>query len=61
MAANIFPLTTAVLEQHARDAAEQGIPLDEAHAHLKHESLLREQFDAADRAALDAALDAEVA
>lgn len=54
MANTIFPLTTAVLEQQAREAAEQGIPLDEAHAHLAHDSTLREQFDGFYRAALQA-------
>lgn len=54
MASTIFPLTTAVLQQQAREAAEQGVPLPEAHAHLAHDSTLREQFDGFYRAALQA-------
>jgi hypothetical protein len=54
MATTIFPLTTAVLQQQAREAAEQGIPLEEAHAHLAHDSKLREQFDGFYAAALQA-------
>lgn len=48
----IRPITDDDIQAIASEAAEQGIPLEEAHAHLKHESLLREQFDAAYHAAL---------
>ncbi|GKS91195.1 hypothetical protein [Acidovorax sp. SUPP2539] len=42
----IFPLTTAVLQQHARDAAEQGVPLAEAN-HYEPGSALWSEFNAA--------------
>lgn len=57
MAEAIRPLTLEALRASARSAAEQGIPLEEAHAHLAHEPALRLQFDRA----YDAALLAEVA
>lgn len=57
MAEAIRPLTIEALRASARSAAEQGIPLEEAHAHLAHEPALRAQFDRA----YDAALLAEVA
>lgn len=54
MVDQIRPLTPEALRASARAAAEQGIPLDEAHAHLAHEPALREQFEAAYTAALQA-------
>lgn len=57
MAEVIRPLTIEALRVSARAAAEQGIPLEEARAHLEHDPVLRAQFDLA----YDAALLAEVA
>lgn len=57
MAEAIRPLTLEALRASARAAAEQGIPLEEARAHLEHDPVLRAQFDLA----YDAALLAEVA
>lgn len=57
MAEVIRPLTLEVLRASARAAAEQGISLEEARAHLEHDPVLRAQFDRA----YDAALLAEVA
>lgn len=57
MAEAIRPLTPEALRASARAAAEQGIPLEEARAHLAHDPVLRAQFDRA----YDAALLAEVA
>lgn len=57
MADSIRILTLEALRSSARSAAEQGIPLEEARAHLAHEPALRVQFDRA----YDAALQAEVA
>ncbi|MGB3882021.1 MAG: hypothetical protein WA955_15735 [Diaphorobacter nitroreducens] len=54
MADQIRPLTPDALRSCARAAAKQGIPLEEAHAHLAHEPALREQFEAAYTAALQA-------
>jgi len=54
MVDQIRPLTPEALRASARAAAQQGIPLDEAHAHLAHEPALREQFEAAYTAALQA-------
>lgn len=54
MVDQIRPLSEEALRASARAAAEQGIPLDEAHAHLAHEPALREQFEAAYTAALQA-------
>lgn len=52
----IFPLTTAVLQTIARDAAEQGVPLAEAN-YFERGSVLWRQFNEA----YDAALEAEAA
>lgn len=52
MAEAIRPLTTEALRASARAAAEQGIPLEEARAHLAHDPALRAQFDQAYKAEL---------
>ena len=52
MAEAIRPLTTEALRAQAREAAEHCIPLEEAHAHLAHDTELRAQFDKAYKAEL---------
>lgn len=52
MADAIRPLTTEALRAQAREAAEHCIPLEEAHAHLAHDTELRAQFDRAYNVAL---------
>ena len=52
MAEAIRPLTAEALRSSARAAAEQGIPLEEARAHLAHEPALRAMFDKAYEAEL---------
>lgn len=54
MATTIFERTAAHTEADARAAAEQGIPLDEAVAHLAHDADLSQDFAEAYRAALQA-------
>lgn len=41
---NIRPLTLEALHAQARHAAEQGIPLEEACAHLAHDAALSGAF-----------------
>ena len=52
MAEAIRPLTAEALRSSARAAAEQGIPLEEARAHLVHDPVLRAHFDRAYEAEL---------
>lgn len=52
MAEAIRPLTTEAMRAQAREAAEHCIPLEEAHAHLAHDTELRAQFDRAYNVAL---------
>lgn len=52
MAEAIRPLTPEALRASACAAAEQGIPLEEARAHLVHEPELRAKFDRAYEEAL---------
>lgn len=54
MSGGHIPLTPALLQAMAREAAEQGIPLDEAAAHLAHAPDLCEVFAVAYRAAAQA-------
>lgn len=56
MAEAIRPLTPEALRASACAAAEQGIPLEEARAHLAHDPALRAQFDKAYNVALLAEL-----
>lgn len=51
---HIREFTTADLQAMAREAAEQGIPLDEAAAHLVHAPKLYEAFAEAYRAVAQA-------
>ena len=57
MSGGHIPLTTDLLKAMAREAAEQGIPLEEAAAHLAHAPKLYEAF----AEAYGAAVQAEVA